>query len=97
MKNHDFAKLIESIKQAGQIKHGHQRPSRVFRYAVPNIRAIRSKLRVSQNEFALMLGVSARTLQNWEQGRREPEGPAKALLTIADKNPAAVLEALHSR
>jgi putative transcriptional regulator len=96
MKKKDFAKLIESIKQAGEIRHGHQRPSRVFRYRVPNIRTIRSKLRVSQNEFALMLGVSARTLQNWEQGRREPEGPAKALLTIADKNPAAVLKALHT-
>jgi len=43
-----------------------------------------------------MLGVSSRTLQNWEQGRREPEGPAKALLTIAEKNPRAVLEALHA-
>ena len=97
MKKNDFSRLIESIKQAGQIKHGHLRPSRVFRYAVPDIRTIRTKLHVSQNEFALMLGVSARTLQNWEQGRREPEGPAKALLTIADKNPTAVLRALHSR
>jgi len=96
MKDEIFSKLIESIKQAGQIKHGHKKPERIFKLKVPDIRAIRTKLHVSQNEFALMLGVSSRTLQNWEQGRREPEGPAKALLTIANKNPKAVLEALHS-
>ncbi len=62
---------------------------------MPNIQAIRTKLNVSQNEFALMLGVSPRTLQNWEQGRREPEGSARALLIVAQKNPKAVLEALH--
>jgi putative transcriptional regulator len=43
-----------------------------------------------------MIGVSKGTLQNWEQGRREPDGPARALLHIADKNPKAVLDALHS-
>jgi len=43
-----------------------------------------------------MIGVSISTLQNWEQGRREPDGPAKALLKIASKNPEAVLDALHS-
>jgi putative transcriptional regulator len=96
MRKDDFSKLIESVKQAGQIKHGLAKPSRIFKFKIPTIRSIRTKLHVSQNEFALMLGVSARTLQNWEQGRREPEGPAKALLTIADKNPKAVLEALHS-
>jgi len=51
---------------------------------------------MSQTEFAAMIGVSARTLQNWEQGRRNPDGPAKALLKVAVKNPQAVLEALHS-
>ena len=96
MKDQDFTKLIERIKQAGRIKHGFKKPSRVFKFKIPDIRTIRTKLHVSQNEFALMLGVRSRTLQNWEQGRREPEGPAKALLTIADKNPRAVLEALHA-
>ena len=56
----------------------------------------RENLKVSQNEFARMIGVSVRTLQNWEQGRRQPEGPAKALLRIASKNPRAVLQALHT-
>lgn len=57
---------------------------------------IREKLKVLQNEFALMIGVSAHTLQNWEQGRRTLEGPAKALLRIASRNPSAVLDALHA-
>jgi putative transcriptional regulator len=57
---------------------------------------VREKLNVSQNEFALMIGVSVRTLQNWEQGRRKPEGPAKALLRIASRDPNAVLAALHA-
>jgi putative transcriptional regulator len=62
----------------------------------PEIKSVREKLDVSQSEFALMIGVSVRTLQNWEQGRRRPEGPAKALLRIASRNPDAVLDALHA-
>jgi len=57
---------------------------------------VREKLDVSQSEFALMIGVSVRTLQNWEQGRRRPKSPAKALLRIASRNPDAVLDALHA-
>ncbi len=95
MKRNDFDQLVSSIKQAGQIKGGSLKPGRVFKYGVPDIKKIRNSLHVSQSEFALMIGVSPRTLQNWEQGRREPEGPAKALLRVASRNPKAVLEALH--
>lgn len=52
------------------------------------------KLEKSQEEFALMIGMSVATLQNWEQGRRRPEGPARALLRVAAKNPQAVAKAL---
>ncbi len=96
MKEQDFKKLIESIKEAGEIKSGIQKPSRVYHYEKPDIKAIRKKLHVSQIEFATMIGVSKSTLQNWEQGRREPEGPARALLQVAAKNPKAVFDALHS-
>jgi len=95
MKNEDFDMLLSSIKEAGDIKSGEKKPSRVFEIAAPEIKMVRKTLRVSQSEFAMMIGVSVRTLQNWEQGRRKPEGPAKALLRIASKNPKAVLEALH--
>jgi putative transcriptional regulator len=96
MKKEHFDKLVASIKEAGEIKAGRKMPSRIFEIKSPDIKIIREKLNVSQNEFALMIGVSVRTLQNWEQGRREPEGPAKALLRIALKNPSAVLDALHA-
>jgi len=96
MKNEEFEKLAQSIKQAGQIRRGKKRPSRVFRFSVPDVKKTRERLQMSQTEFATMIGVSARTLQNWEQGRRTPEGPAQALLRVAEKNPEAVLEALHS-
>ena len=96
MKNDDFDLLVASVKEAGEIKSGRRKPGRVFEVHAPDIKAVRKSLRMSQSEFALMIGVSVRTLQNWEQGRREPEGPAKALLRVASKNPKAVLEALHA-
>lgn len=97
MKKKEFEKLVASVKEAGEIKSGRKTPSRVFEIKPPEIKTVREKLNVSQNEFALMIGVSVRTLQNWEQGRRKPEGPAKALLRIASKNPSAVLDALHAK
>ena len=96
MRKEHFEKLVASIKEAGGIKAGRKAPSRVYEIKPPEIKSVRENLNVSQNEFALMIGVSVRTLQNWEQGRRQPEGPAKALLRIAAKNPSAVLEALHT-
>jgi putative transcriptional regulator len=96
MKKEHFEKLVASIKEAGEIKAGRRAPSRVYEINPPEIKYVREKLNVSQNQFALMIGVSVRTLQNWEQGRRKPEGPAKALLRIASKNPNAVLDALHT-
>ena len=96
MREKEFEKLVASVKEAGEIKAGRKAPSRVFEIKPPEIKSVREKLNVSQNEFALMIGVSVRTLQNWEQGRRRPEGPAKALLRIASRNPRAVLDALHA-
>ena len=94
MNTDDFNRLSESIRQAGKIKRGKLKPSRVTIIEPEDIRSIRHRLGKSQNEFALMIGISVATLQNWEQGRRTPEGPAQALLKIAAKNPEAVAEAL---
>lgn len=96
MKKKDFDKFVASVKQAGKIKRGKLKPSRVFRFKPADIKAIREKLGVSQSEFALMIGVSVSTLQNWEQGRRQPDGPARALLKVAAENPEAVAEALSA-
>lgn len=56
-----------------------------------DVRGIREKTGLSQNAFAGLLGVSVRTLQEWEQGRRKPRGPAKALLRVAYRHPEALL------
>jgi putative transcriptional regulator len=96
MKEQDFDNLIESIKQAGKIRRGEMKPSRMFTFGPADIKNIRSKLKLSQSEFAMMIGVSVSTLQNWEQGRRQPEGPARALLKIASEKPEALLEALSA-
>ena len=96
MKKKDFDKLVASVKQAGKIKRGKLKPTRVVRFKPADIKAIREKLDVSQSEFALMIGVSVSTLQNWEQGRRQPDGPARALLKVAAENPEAVAEALSA-
>jgi putative transcriptional regulator len=96
MKKRLFDELVESIRQAGKIHRGEEAPSRKFVFEPEAVRAIRQKLNKSQSEFAQMIGVSVATLQNWEQGRREPEGPARALLVVAAKAPSVVAKALAS-
>lgn len=59
---------------------------------VPNVASIRAKTGLSQSRFAVLLGVSVRTLQDWEQGRRAPSGAARTLLLVADRNPHALLD-----
>ncbi len=94
MKEKDFQNLVRSVRQAGRIRRGRMKPARVFTFDPADIKSIRLKLGKSQSEFALMIGVSLATLQNWEQGRRVPEGPARALLKVAADNPEAVAHAL---
>jgi putative transcriptional regulator len=96
MKQTDFDRLVTSIKQAGAIRRGRLKPGRVTEFRPDDVRAIRTKLDKSQAEFALMIGVSVATLQSWEQGRRQPDGPARALLRVAARSPKAVVEALAS-
>lgn len=96
MNDSDFQKLCESIKEAGEIKKGLKKPSRTHVHPDPDPKAIRERLDLSQSRFAAIIGVSVRTLQNWEQGHRKPEGPAKALLRVVDRDPEAVLHALHT-
>ncbi len=94
MKTSDFQKLTTSIKQAGRIRRGQARPGRVTVLNPADVRGIRTGLELTQEDFALMIGVSVGTLRNWEQGRRVPDGPAQALLRVAAANPSAVVAAL---
>lgn len=96
MKDEDFSELVKSIKQAGAIRRGEAKASRASKVEVPDVQRIRRELRLSQTDFAHMIGVSPRTVQNWEQGRRAPEGAARALLLLAARHPKMVLETLHA-
>jgi putative transcriptional regulator len=59
--------------------------------AVPDVAALRARFRLSQPKFAALLGINVSTLQNWEQKRRQPEGPARVLLRVAAAHPEAIL------
>lgn len=82
--------LLESVKQMRRGK-----AARVTKVKLPAAAEARARVGLSQQAFALLLGVSARTLQDWEQGRREPTGAAKTLLRVAVSHPE-VLRALHA-
>jgi putative transcriptional regulator len=94
MKKQDFENLVESVRQAGRIRRGEAKASRVTEFNAVDVKKVRMQLGKSQSEFARMIGVSVSTLPNWEQGRRHPEGPARALLRVAAANPEAAAAAL---
>ena len=96
MNDKDFQKLVESVKQMGSIMRGKNVPHRRTVLSTVDVKGLRERLGLTQNQFSGMIGVSIKTLQNWEQGRREPEGPAKALLRVVEKEPQAVMNALHA-
>lgn len=96
MDNELFADLAASLRQAGQPARGGRRASRTYRLSRSRIRAIRERTRLSQSDFARLIGVSVNTLQNWEQSRRTPTGPAAALLKIVERNPRVAIETLNS-
>lgn len=97
MKEEMFQELLQSVRDAGSIMRGEMEPSRVFVVEKPDVRAIRSKLGISQPEFARMLGISVRTLENWEQKRRVPKGPASVLLKVAEAHPEAVWDVVKPK
>jgi putative transcriptional regulator len=79
---------LEILEGLRELKHGDV--GRVVN--VPSVAAIRERTGLSQAKFSALLGVSVRTLQEWEQGRRAPSGAARTLLMVAAKNPQALLE-----
>ena len=94
MKDELFKELVKSVKQGGAILRGEKNPSRKFVVTSPDIKNIRKKYQMTQNDFAVMIGISVKTLRNWEQGRRMPVGPARILLLVAAKHPEAVLDVI---
>ena len=91
-----FDELVESVKEMKAIQARRRKPPRVTRAqglfrATSDVAALRARFRLSQARFAALLGISVDTLQNWEQHRRRPEGPAKVLLRVAAMHPEALL------
>lgn len=97
MRKELFDELVESVQQMKEIRAGRRKPSRVTRAAdllysdSPDVAALRAHFKLSQAKFAVLLGISVDTLQNWEQRRRQPEGPAKVLLRVAAAHPEILL------
>lgn len=82
-----FNELLNSVEQMNNIVQGKAKPSRTFEYKPVKVKEIRAKVGLTQEKFALAMGVSKRTLENWEQGRRSPTGAARSLLKVFDLNP----------
>ena len=91
-----FKDLVQSLNEARSIVRGKKKPSRVFEVKTPDVKMIRERTGLSQTEFAQLLGVKLKTIQNWEQHRRQPTGPAVVLLTIFEREPETALRALHA-
>jgi putative transcriptional regulator len=90
-----YAEVKEGLEEMVAIEKGRKEPMRVHRFFTSkDIRALREKAGVSQRTFAAMLGVGNRTLQDWEQGRRTPTGPAMNLLRLYEAMPEAITKVL---
>lgn len=97
MDKQHFEQLIKGVREMKRHRAGSVvRGARVTELKEPDIRAVREAAKISQAQFAKLIGVNLRTLQNWEQHRTRPAGPARALLKIVASNPKAAIEALHA-
>ena len=90
-----FEELLDSVQEAKAIAKGKAAASRRFEVFAPDAKAVREQTGLSQSEFARLMRVSVKTLQNWEQHRRTPTGPAAALLKIVSTAPDVALKSLH--
>ena len=83
------------MREGLQILRGRRKASLTFQTADVGVTTIREWYGLSRPEFAALLGISVRTLQTWEQGRREPAGPARVLLRVAAQHPDAILDVVR--
>ena len=89
-----FREMLASVREAGAILKGKKKPSRRITLEQPSTKEIRLNTRLTQIEFAELIGVPVKTLQNWEQERTKPSGPAKALLRALAKDPKTTVRLL---
>lgn len=91
-----FSQLVESMEQMGEITRGERAPSREFHLDAVQVKEVRAATGLSQDKFAKVIDVQLATLRNWEQGRRVPTGPARALLRAIRNDPKHVIKALRA-
>ena len=85
--------ILDGIKEIKQFKAGKGKTLVTRKLKDPSsAKDIREKLGLSQDAFASLMGVSTRTIQDWEQGRREPQGPARSLLRVAEQHPEVFVD-----
>ena len=97
MDKEHFDQLVKGVREMKRHMAGKPvRGVKVTELEEPDVRAIREAARISQSQFAKLIGVNLRTLQNWEQRRSRPTGPARALLKIVASDPKSAIEALHA-
>ena len=97
MDKQHFDRLVKGVHEMKRHMAGERvRGARTTELAEPDVRAIREAAKISQSQFAKLIGINLRTLQNWEQKRTRPTGPARALLKIVASNPKSAIQALHA-
>jgi putative transcriptional regulator len=96
MRDDLFQELLDSVSETAAVIRG-EAPASGNSGSIPevDVAAVRHGLDLSQARFAALLGISMHTLRNWEQGRRRPEGPAQALLRIAERRPQVIVEVMQ--
>ena len=90
-----LSKIMQGLEEAKAYMEGERQGFKVTVPPVVDVRSIRKGLNMTQAVFSNSFGFSLDTVKHWEGGRRMPEGPARAYLTVIQRNPSAVLEALH--
>ena len=97
MNEKQFAELKDAVHMMARHLRGEKVAGlRISEVPEPDVKAIREAADVSQSDFARLIGINLRTLQNWEQHRSRPTGPARALLKIVASNPKSAIKALHA-
>ncbi|QQD72744.1 helix-turn-helix domain-containing protein [Acidithiobacillus ferrivorans] len=95
MDEQSFNELLDSVTGMCRHMRGKETSGRATIIEDPDVKAIRETTRLSQSRFALMIGVKVKTLQNWEQKRVRPTGPARALMQIVAADPQVAIRALQ--
>ena len=91
-----FSSIKQGLEEALEFSKGNASKAVIHDFTAIDVKDLRAKVGMSQNEFASAFGISVATLRHWERGDRTPQGPALVLLNVVAKEPQAVLRALQS-